>query len=105
MRSILISPPFLSPFFVSKHKNNTKKAKSKHKNQNLWMHLWMNRDDVIDAVEQSNYLSLLQEDQLTKEKGEGRVFLGYKEAEIMFPPSYKVQLTLTHTHTHTQKIR
>ncbi|EFC44909.1 phosphatidylinositol polyphosphate 5-phosphatase [Naegleria gruberi] len=49
----------------------------------------LERNQVEEYVVQEQYKSLLEYDQLTVEKMSGRVFMGFKEGRITFPPTYK----------------
>ncbi|KAG2374978.1 hypothetical protein C9374_010352 [Naegleria lovaniensis] len=49
----------------------------------------LERSQVEEYVRDKQYKSLLDYDQLTVEKMSGRVFMGFKEGRINFPPTYK----------------
>ncbi|KAF0973424.1 hypothetical protein FDP41_008128 [Naegleria fowleri] len=49
----------------------------------------LDRSQVEEYVRDKQYKSLLDYDQLTVEKMSGRVFMGFKEGRINFPPTYK----------------
>ena len=49
----------------------------------------MERNTVEEYVKDRQYKALLDFDQLTVEKMSGRVFMGFKEGRITFPPTYK----------------
>ncbi|KAH9309596.1 hypothetical protein KI387_037507, partial [Taxus chinensis] len=44
---------------------------------------------AIDCIEQKDFATLLQKDQLREEMRAGRVFQGMREGQIVFPPTYK----------------
>ncbi|KAI8463778.1 MAG: Endonuclease/exonuclease/phosphatase [Monoraphidium minutum] len=46
--------------------------------------------DIVRRVQGQDYGSLLETDQLAREMREGRVFGGFAEAPIAFPPTFKV---------------
>ncbi|XP_057853266.2 type II inositol polyphosphate 5-phosphatase 15 isoform X1 [Cryptomeria japonica] len=46
-------------------------------------------EDAIDHIKQKKFATLLENDQLRKEMGAGRVFQGMREGEIYFSPTYK----------------
>lgn len=45
--------------------------------------------DVLEKIKLEYYGAMLLFDQLGHEKEEGRIFLDFKEGEIMFPPTYR----------------
>ena len=49
----------------------------------------MDRSTVEEYVKDKKYKLILENDQLTVEKMSGRVFMGFKEGRITFPPTYK----------------
>lgn len=49
----------------------------------------MDRDHVLQLIQQSDYATLLEQDQLLNQKKLGNVFVGWKEAPITFPPTYR----------------
>lgn len=49
---------------------------------------------VVEQIEQDNFLSLLQFDELHKEQEAGRVLHLFKEGEIKFPPTFKMKRDL-----------
>lgn len=50
------------------------------------------RDRVLSLIEQRDWSTLLQHDQLHVQKGEGRCFAGFVEGSIAFAPTYKYDL-------------
>ena len=45
--------------------------------------------DAINLINEKRYEILLEKDQLRAEMAAGRVFQGMREADILFPPTYK----------------
>jgi len=65
-----------------------------HYDRSFWMgdlnyRIDLPRAEVIEHVSKREWDVLLAADQLIREKGAGRVFQGYEEAPIAFPPTYK----------------
>merc|ERR1719312_2029079 len=52
----------------------------------------LEREEVIEAVGKKDWSTLHAADQLLIEHGAGNVFHGFKEGEILFPPTYKYDL-------------
>lgn len=48
------------------------------------------RKDVEELVSNGRFSDLIQRDQLTMERFKNNIFLGFKEAEINFPPTFKL---------------
>ncbi len=48
-------------------------------------------DNLVDLVDQGEYESLLEVDQLRQEMQNKRAFLGFSEPPINFPPTFKVR--------------
>ena len=44
---------------------------------------------VRDLIASGKHADLLQYDQLTQEQSAGHAFIGFHEADITFPPTYK----------------
>lgn len=49
-------------------------------------------DEVLDKIGKNRWSFLRRFDQLTREKNASRIFQGYQEGELSFPPSYKYQV-------------
>ncbi|TPX31596.1 hypothetical protein SmJEL517_g05125 [Synchytrium microbalum] len=49
----------------------------------------VDRDIADEKIHKHNFSALLLHDQLLRERGHGRVFSGYTEPDIEFPPTYK----------------
>lgn len=48
-------------------------------------------EDIMELLSKENYLALRKKDQLNIERALGRVFEGFEEAPLNFPPTYKFQ--------------
>lgn len=48
-----------------------------------------NEEDTFELLKKSDWQALLEKDQLKMEQKAGRVFKGWKEGRIYFPPTYK----------------
>lgn len=52
----------------------------------------MDKDEIKECVKRNDFETILQHDQLRKQKEEKNVFKDFEEGEIRFPPTYKYDL-------------
>ncbi|CAH8636355.1 unnamed protein product [Schistosoma rodhaini] len=61
-------------------------------------------DNVRRLVKQNNYVSLLKNDELSKELNSRKIFQGFREHKITFPPTYKFDINCQ-TYDSSEKYR
>uniref|UniRef100_A0A673XAE2 phosphatidylinositol-3,4,5-trisphosphate 5-phosphatase n=1 Tax=Salmo trutta TaxID=8032 RepID=A0A673XAE2_SALTR len=59
-------------------------------------------ESIVTKIKQQQYQELLCRDQLTIEKGEGKVFLHYDEEEITFAPTYRFERDTRERYAYTK---
>uniref|UniRef100_A0A8C7HZA3 phosphatidylinositol-3,4,5-trisphosphate 5-phosphatase n=1 Tax=Oncorhynchus kisutch TaxID=8019 RepID=A0A8C7HZA3_ONCKI len=59
-------------------------------------------ESIVTKIKQQQYQELLCRDQLTIEKGEGKVFLHYDEEEITFAPTYRFERDTREKYAYTK---
>ncbi|KAL1023384.1 hypothetical protein UPYG_G00040160 [Umbra pygmaea] len=59
-------------------------------------------ENIVTKIKQQQYPELLCRDQLTMEKGEGKVFLHYEEEEITFAPTYRYERDTRERYAYTK---
>ncbi|XP_071838497.1 phosphatidylinositol 3,4,5-trisphosphate 5-phosphatase 2-like isoform X2 [Apostichopus japonicus] len=53
-----------------------------------------NVQDILQHINKKDYATLLKYDQLMEQQNKDEVFVGFKESEITFPPTYRYELGL-----------
>uniref|UniRef100_A0A5K4ESV2 Putative ocrl type II inositol 5-phosphatase n=2 Tax=Schistosoma mansoni TaxID=6183 RepID=A0A5K4ESV2_SCHMA len=64
----------------------------------------LDSDNVRRLVRQNNYVSLLKNDELSKELNSRKIFQGFREHKITFPPTYKFDINCQ-TYDSSEKYR
>lgn len=88
--------PFKDPDFTKVHDPRTCVIVSGDTNYRLktgwdnYLGSSFDRKDVDNLVFKNNFSDLVLRDQLTMERFKNNIFLGFKEAEINFPPTFKI---------------
>ncbi|KAM9503403.1 phosphatidylinositol 3,4,5-trisphosphate 5-phosphatase 1-like [Salvelinus alpinus] len=59
-------------------------------------------ESIVTKIKQQQYQELLCRDQLTIEKGEGKIFLHYDEEEITFAPTYRFERDTRERYAYTK---
>ncbi|XP_065886590.1 phosphatidylinositol 3,4,5-trisphosphate 5-phosphatase 2-like [Dysidea avara] len=55
--------------------------------------------DIVELAKTKDYFAICLEDQLRKEKDKGKVFVGFDETPILFPPTYRYKTNINHRTT------
>ncbi|CAH8595015.1 unnamed protein product [Schistosoma intercalatum] len=64
----------------------------------------LDSDNVRRLIRQNNYVSLLKNDELSKEMNSRKIFQGFREHKITFPPTYKFDINYQ-TYDSSEKYR
>ncbi|CAH8585562.1 unnamed protein product [Schistosoma mattheei] len=64
----------------------------------------LDSDNVRRLIRQNNYVSLLKNDELSKEMNSRKIFQGFREHKITFPPTYKFDINCQ-TYDSSEKYR
>ncbi|XP_012990311.1 phosphatidylinositol 3,4,5-trisphosphate 5-phosphatase 1 isoform X2 [Esox lucius] len=59
-------------------------------------------ENIVTKIKQQQYQELLCRDQLTMERGEGKVFLHYDEEDITFAPTYRFERDTRERYAYTK---